>query len=131
MSVNWKGILPTIFGALSAIGGVAAQGKIAALNSAAQTAVKAAVTKVDNGADKLVAAYTSWEASNEVASEAINGTIGVLKGLGLTVPSVETVELHVKAAIADLVGILVPNLPNATVATSATAATDQTSTPAS
>lgn len=136
MSVNWKNILPTVFGALSAIGGVAAQGKIAALNSAAQTAVKAAVTKVDDGIDHLVSAYNSWDEKNPVAAEAITGTIGVLKGLGLSVPSVDTVQIHVKAAIADLVGILVPvsSATTSTVSTPVPAASGNetaTTTPAS
>ncbi|MFT8896751.1 MAG: hypothetical protein ABF968_07280 [Acetobacter sp.] len=130
MSINWKAILPSIFGTLSAIGGVAANGKIAALNSAAQTAVKAAVTKVDGGIDKLVSAYNTFETNNEVVAEAITGTVGVLKGLGLTVPDISTIEIHVKAAIADLAGILVP--VTSTVATTpVAAATEQTTTPAS
>ncbi|MCE0745539.1 hypothetical protein LWC05_16845 [Acetobacter sicerae] len=130
MSIKWKAILPSLFGTLSAVGGVAANGKIAALNSAAQTAVKAAVTKVDGGIDKLVAAYNTFETNNEVVAEAITGTVGVLKGLGLTVPDISTVEIHVKAAIADLAGILVPVTSTATTATTA-ATTDQTTTSAS
>lgn len=133
MGLNWKAILPGLFGALATVGGEAANGKIAALNSAAQTAVKAAVTKTDNGIDKLVAAYNKFEASNEIATEAVNGTIGILKGLGLTVPSVDVVQIHVKAAIADLAGILVPVSASA-VTTDSTAATPvpaaATSTPA-
>ncbi|MFT8804553.1 MAG: hypothetical protein ABF856_05135 [Acetobacter aceti] len=130
MSIKWKAILPSLFGTLSAIGGVAANGKISALNSAAQTGVKAAVTKVDGGIDKLVAAYTKFESDNEVVAEAINGTVSVLRGLGLTVPGLETVEVHVKAAIADLAGILVPVTSTTEPVPSATI-TGQTTTSAS
>lgn len=130
MSINWKAILPSIFGALSAIGGVAANGKIAAVNSAAQTAVKSAVTTVDGGIDKLVAAYTKFETDNEVVAEAITGTAGLLRGLGLTVPSVSTIEIHVKAAIADLAGILVP-VTSTTSGAPVTAAGEQTTASAS
>ncbi|NLI28422.1 MAG: hypothetical protein GX413_13780 [Acetobacter sp.] len=103
--------LASIFSGLSSIaavvGGTGASGRISTINTAAQTAVKAAVTEVDGGIDKLRAAYDKWESGNEVVSTAVNGTITILRNLGLKVPTEDAIVLHVKAAIADLAGILV------------------------
>ncbi|GBQ15200.1 hypothetical protein CFR78_04310 [Komagataeibacter rhaeticus] len=119
MSIKWSAILPDIFAVLGNIGSAAAGNKISAYNTAAQTAVKAAVTKVDGGIDKLQAAFTKWEDSNEVAQEAISGTVTLLRGLGVTVPDLDVVTTHVKAAVADLSGILVPQDTTAQATTTA------------
>lgn len=118
--------LASIFSGLSSIaavvGGTGASGRISTINTAAQTAVKAAVTEVDGGIDKLRAAYDKWESGNEVVSTAVNGTITILRNLGLKVPTEDAIVLHVKAAIADLAGILV-SLDGDTTASSSTSET--------
>ncbi|WP_278368089.1 hypothetical protein [Acetobacter orientalis] len=108
MSFKLSTFLPSLFGILSNVGSAALGDKLTAYNSAAQTAVKAAVTKVDGGIDHLQTAFASWEKSNPVAQEAIDGTTNLLRGLGIAVPKEEVVITHVKAAIADLAGIFVP-----------------------
>ncbi|OUI89899.1 hypothetical protein HK19_13525 [Acetobacter persici] len=107
-SMKLASFLPSLFGLLGNVGSAALGDKMAAYNTAAQTAVKAAVTKVDDGVDHLQAVFTKWEASNPVAQEAIDGTIGLLRDLGIAVPKEDVVVTHVKAAIADLTGIFVP-----------------------
>ncbi|MCH4024022.1 MAG: hypothetical protein LKH33_10430 [Acetobacter sp.] len=118
--------LASIFSGLSSIaavvGGTGASGRISTINTAAQTAVKAAVTEVDGGIDKLRSAYDKWESGNEVVSTAVNGTITILRNLGLKVPTEDAIVLHVKAAIADLAGILV-SLDGDTTASSSTSET--------
>lgn len=108
MSFKLSTFLPSLFGILSNVGSAALGDKLTVYNSAAQTAVKAAVTKVDGGIDHLQTAFANWETSNPVAQEAIDGTISLLRGLGIAVPKEDVVITHVKAAIADLVGIFVP-----------------------
>ncbi|MCE2566185.1 hypothetical protein [Komagataeibacter sp. FNDCF1] len=108
MSIKWSAILPGLFSVLGNIGSAAAGNKLATYNAAAVTAVKSAVTKVDGGVDHLQAAFTKWEDANPVAQEAIKGTVSLLRGLGVTVPDLDVVTTHVKAAVADLSGILVP-----------------------
>lgn len=119
MSIKWSAILPGLFSVLGNIGSAAAGNKLATYNAAAVTAVKSAVTKVDGGVDHLQAAFTKWEDANPVAQEAIAGTVSLLRGLGVTVPDLDVVTTHVKAAVADLSGILVPQDTPAQVATAA------------
>ncbi|OUJ01539.1 hypothetical protein [Acetobacter cibinongensis] len=113
-------LLPSLFGLLGNVGSAALGDKMAAYNTAAQTAVKAAVTKVDDGVDHLQTAFKSWETSNPVAQEAIDGTIGLLRDLGIAVPKQDVVVTHVKAAIADLAGIFVPVPSDAAVPAAST-----------
>lgn len=103
-----KTILPSVFAIAGNLLSVGAGSKLAAYSSAAQTAVKAAVTKADNGVDDIQAAFSKFEASNPVVQEAFDGTVTLLRGLGVAVPKEDVVMTHVKAAIADLVGIFVP-----------------------
>lgn len=108
MSFNLSTFLPGLFGVLGSIGSTALGGKLAVYETAAQTAVKAAVTKADNGIDDLQSAFAKFETANPLVQEALTGTTTILSGLGIKLPSEELVVTHVKAAIADLSGIFVP-----------------------
>lgn len=118
MSFKWKSILPGIVSFFGNLGSGSAGSLLANYQTAAQTAVKAAVTKVDNGIDQLQSAFDKWEDSNPLAKEAITDTTALLKALGIQLPDESAVVTHVKAAVADLAGIFVPQ---ATTATSTTA----------
>ncbi|GFE93516.1 hypothetical protein [Acetobacter persici] len=115
-----KTILPSVFAIAGNLLSVGAGSKLAAYSSAAQTAVKAAVTKVDTGVDDLQTAFGKFEASNPVVQEAFDGTVTLLRGLGVAVPKEDVVMTHVKAAIADLAGIFVPASASADATSSST-----------
>ncbi|GAN97158.1 hypothetical protein Geu3261_0144_030 [Komagataeibacter europaeus NBRC 3261] len=125
MSFKWKSILPGIASFFGNLGSGSASSKLANYETAAQTAVKAAVTKVDNGVDELQSAFNKWEDSNPLVKEAITGATDLLRALGIQVPDENAVVTHVKAAVADLAGIFVPQTTT-TPATTTPAATDAT-----
>ena len=125
MSFKWKNILPGIVSFFGNLGSTSASSLLANYQTSAQTAVKAAVTKVDNGVDWLQAAFDKWEDSNPLAQEAITGATALLKALGIQLPDESAVVTHVKAAVADLAGIFVPQTTTA-AATTTPVATDAT-----
>ncbi|MCW4589363.1 hypothetical protein NO263_02005 [Gluconacetobacter entanii] len=126
MSFKWKSILPGIVSFFGNLGSGSASSKLANYETAAQTAVKAAVTKVDDGIGWLQAAFNQWEDSNPLAKEAITGATDLLKALGIQVPDENAVVTHVKAAVADLAGIFVPQTTTASTTATGTTATDTT-----
>ena len=129
MSFKWKNLLPGVVSFFANLGSGSAGSLLANYQTAAQTAVKAAVTKVDNGVDWLQAAFDKWEDSNPLAKEAITDTTNLLKALGIQLPDESAVVTHVKAAVADLAGIFVPQATAATGAAT-TGASDATATTA-
>ncbi len=121
MSFKWKNILPGIISFFVNLGSGSASSLLANYQTAAQTAVKAAVTKVDNGVDWLQAAFNKWEDNNPLAKEAITDATALLKALGIQLPDESAVVTHVKAAVADLAGIFVPQTSATTGTTTADA----------
>ncbi|WP_308719209.1 hypothetical protein [Komagataeibacter xylinus] len=124
MAVNWKSLLATVFPLVGTVIATATGGTLATYNATAQTAVKSALTKVDGGVTHLQSLFDTWDAANPLAQEAIAGTVSMLRNLGFTVPTEDSVVTHVQAAIADLAGIYVT--PDSTTATASAA----TATPA-
>ncbi|GAB6965976.1 hypothetical protein JCM25156A_32100 [Komagataeibacter kakiaceti JCM 25156] len=118
MAINFATILPGIFSGINALLAASAENKLSTYNAVAQTAIKAAVTKVDDGVTHLQTAFTTFEAANPVVTQAIAEFKELATILGLFVPTEAAVVTHVQAAIADLSGVLVPQ-----TTTTATAAT--------
>ena len=108
MSINWKPLLAPILSFAASAGALALAGKGAKYETIAQTAVKSAVTTVDNGADKLLAMIEKYEAGDEVAVQAVNTFMALATAAGITLPALDVIEAHVKAAIYDLATIIVP-----------------------
>ncbi|NHO33312.1 hypothetical protein [Acetobacter fallax] len=124
MTVSVSGILSSIFPVLNAIIPGVAGGKLSTYSTIAQTAIKSAVTTIDGGISNLQAAYDKFETSNPLVQMSVSEFVTLAKSLGVALPTEDAVITHLKAAVADLAGILVP-VSDATSAT-ATATTATT-----
>ena len=79
---------------------------LAGLNTAAQTAIKAAVTEVNDGLDHLSAAFHTFETANPLVQSALASITTLAPQLGLTaLPTEAELLTHIKAAIAELAAI--------------------------
>lgn len=103
-------VISPVFSVLNAIVPSIAGSKLATSASIAQTAVKSAVTAIDGGVDHLQAAFASFEGSNPVVAASVTEFVTLSKSLGVALPSQDAIVTHVKAAVADLAGILVPQI---------------------
>lgn len=101
-------VISPVFSVLNAIVPSIAGSKLATSASIAQTAVKSAVTAIDGGVDHLQAAFASFEGSNPVVAASVTEFVTLSKSLGVALPTQDAIVTHVKAAVADLAGILVP-----------------------
>ncbi|MXV43926.1 hypothetical protein GS501_02515 [Saccharibacter sp. 17.LH.SD] len=73
----------------------------------AQTAVRSAVTKTDNGLDELVAIYRKYDASHPLVQMAVTEAQNLLRIAGLKVPEAEDLASHIRAAIHDVASVFV------------------------
>ncbi|OUJ17072.1 hypothetical protein [Acetobacter sp. DsW_063] len=108
MSSKLATVLATVYPILNAILPSVAGSKLQTYQTIAQTAVKAAVTSIDGGIDNLTAAYAKFESDNPVFAAAVVEFRTLATALGVSVPTEDAVVTHLKAAVADLAGILVP-----------------------
>lgn len=112
-----------LFSVLNAIVPSIAGSKLATSASIAQTAVKSAVTAIDSGVDHLQAAFANFETRNPVVAASVTEFVTLSKSLGVALPTQDAIVTHVKAAVADLAGILVPQVAPATPAPAAVTVT--------
>lgn len=132
MSVSVMGILSPLLSVINAIVPTLVGSKLSNYSSIAQTAVKSAVTSIDGGIDKLQAAFDTFEAGNQVVAASVAEFVTLANSLGIALPKEDAIVTHLKAAIADLSGILVPQTADTTpvaapIASVATATTSTTS----
>lgn len=73
----------------------------------AQTAVRSAVTKTDDGLDHLVAVYRRYDAAHPLVQTAIAEAQNLLRLSGLKTPSAEELGSHIRAAIHDVASAFV------------------------
>ncbi|EHH67581.1 hypothetical protein [Gluconobacter morbifer] len=83
-------------------------GKGAAYQKIASQAVRAAVTSTDNGVDKLVTSFTTFEASEPLVQTAAGEFVTLAKAAGFSVPELDAVQAHIKSAIYDLATAIIP-----------------------
>ncbi len=74
----------------------------------AQTAVRSAVTKTDDGLASLVAVYQRWDESHPLVQTAVAEARELLRLAGLNAPDAAGLATHVRAAIHDLASAFVP-----------------------
>lgn len=74
----------------------------------AQTAVRSAITKTDNGLNHLVEVYQRWDESHPLVQTAIAEARELLRLAGLNAPDAAGLATHVRAAIHDLASAFVP-----------------------
>lgn len=103
-----------LFSVLNAIVPSIAGSKLATSASIAQTAVKSAVTAIDGGVDHLQAAFANFESRNPVVAASVTEFVILSESLGVALPTQDAIVTHVKAAVADLAGILAPQVVPAT-----------------
>lgn len=131
MKIAWTTILGPVFSVLNSVIPAIAGSKLATYSSVAQAAVKSAVTTVDGGIDKLQSAFDKFENGNPIVASAVSEFTTLAKSLGVELPTEDAIVTHLKAAVADLAGIFVPQINTPVpAATEATAATANTTTPA-
>ncbi|MBB2160103.1 hypothetical protein [Gluconacetobacter sacchari] len=122
MAIDWKSILGSAFAVVNGVAGASAAGKLSTYNTVAQTAIKAAVTKVDGGVDQLKTAFDTFETANPLVAQALTEFSTLATTLGLTLPTEDGIVTHIKAAIADLQGMFVPDTSTASAGTTTPAA---------
>ncbi|KXV50585.1 hypothetical protein AD945_01745 [Gluconobacter albidus] len=83
-------------------------GKGAAYQKIASQAVRSAVTATDNGVDKLVTSFKTFEASEPLVQTAISEFVTLAKAAGFSVPELDAVQSHIKSAIYDLATAFIP-----------------------
>lgn len=83
-------------------------GKGARYQKVAENAIRAAVTATDGGLDHLVSSFREFEAANPLVQAAVTEFDTLAKAAGITVPSLDAVQSHIKSAIYDLATTLVP-----------------------
>ncbi|GBR09461.1 hypothetical protein [Gluconobacter frateurii] len=106
-------ITPVIASAIS--------GKGARYQKIANQAVRSAVTATNGGIDHLVTSFKTFESENPLVQTAISEFATLAVAAGVSVPSLDAVQSHLKSAIYDLATTLVP-LDQLTDATSDDAA---------
>ncbi|MFT8645659.1 hypothetical protein [Gluconacetobacter sp.] len=126
MSIKWSSFLPGLFATANTVAVATVAGKLSGYNTIAQSAVKAAVTTVDNGIDHLRSSFDTFLTSNPVVQSAVTEFGTLAQTVGLDVPTEDQIVTHVKAAIFDLAGSIVPasvlaSTPATTVATTTAA----------
>lgn len=97
-------------------------GKGAAYQKIASQAVRSAVTATDNGIDKLVTSFTTFETSEPLVQTAISEFVTLAKAAGFSVPELTAVQSHIKSAIYDLATAIIPDDQLTTTTSTATAA---------
>lgn len=122
--MSYLNILQTVFSALNALIPSIAGNKLANYSSIAQVAVKSAVTTVDGGIDQLQSAFNSFESANPVVELSVAEFTTLAKSLGVSLPTQDAIVSHLKAAVADLAGILVPTIAPTQGAATADASAD-------
>lgn len=73
----------------------------------AQTAVRSAVTRTDDGLSHLVAVYRRYDASHPLVQTAIAEAQNLLRLSGLKAPSADELGSHIRAAIHDVASAFV------------------------
>jgi hypothetical protein len=134
MSLNLGSLLTTVFGASGSgasetevalatqvVGAVVGNNSLTALNTASVSAIKSLVTEADNGIDQLQASFTKFEASQPLVTNGIQLAVALAKSQGLSIPSEDIVQTHIKAAIADVAAIFGVTAPATTAAPAAPA----------
>ncbi len=116
MNIDWKSLLGSAGSMINGVVEASAAGKLSTYNTVAQTAIKAAVTKVDGGVDQLKTAFDTFETTNPLVAQALTEFSTLATTLGLTLPTEDGIVTHVKAAIADLQGMFVPDTSTPTPA---------------
>ena len=130
MKIAWTTILGPVFSVLNSVIPAIAGSKLATYSSVAQAAVKSAVTTVDGGIDKLQAAFDKFENGNPIVASAVSEFTTLAKSLGVELPTEDAIVTHLKAAVADLAGIFVPQITPVPAATETAVAAPSTTTPA-
>mgnify|MGYP001295595835 CR=1 FL=1 len=130
MKIAWTSILGPVFSVLNSVIPAIAGSKLATYSSVAQAAVKSAVTTVDGGIDKLQAAFDKFENGNPIVASAVSEFTTLAKSLGVELPTEDAIVTHLKAAVADLAGIFVPQITPVPAATETAVAAPSTTTPA-
>lgn len=118
--IAWATILSPVFGILNAVIPAIAGSKMKTYSSVAQAAVKSAVATVDGGVDKLQTAFDKFEAENPVVAAAISEFTTLAKSLGFELPTEAAIVVHLKAAVTDLAGTIMPQTSAASEPTSTT-----------
>lgn len=121
--MNFKSLIAPLLTMAAPILGSVIAGKGVKYQGIAQVAVKSAVTKIDGGIDKLVAAFDKFESGNEVVQEATTEFLALAKQAGFVLPTVDVVQAHLKAAIYDLATAIAPNAGLVSPATTLTSPT--------
>ncbi len=122
MNIDWKSLLGSAGSMINGVVEASAAGKLSTYNTVAQTAIKAAVTKVDGGVDQLKASFDAFETANPLVAQALTEFSTLATTLGLTLPTEDGIVTHIKAAIADLQGMFVPQPPTTSAGTATPAA---------
>lgn len=73
----------------------------------AQTAVRSAVTRTDDGLNHLVAVYRKYDAAHPLVQTAIAEAQNLLRLTGLKAPSADELGSHIRAAIHDVASAFV------------------------
>ncbi|MBM9400361.1 hypothetical protein JUN65_01975 [Gluconacetobacter azotocaptans] len=108
MSIKLASFLPGLFATANTVAAATVAGKLSGYGTIAQQAIKSAVTTVDGGIDHLRSAYDTYKSANPVVSTAVGEFATLAETVGLQVPSLDQIETHLKAAIYDLAGAVVP-----------------------
>ena len=100
-------------------------GVISKYGSVANTAVRSAITKTDNGLHHLVSVYQKWDAAHPLVQTALSEAAVLIRLTGLKVPDADALETHVRAAIHDLASAVVdvPTVDTGSTAQSSPATT--------
>ncbi|MCP9320122.1 hypothetical protein KBX73_10130 [Acetobacter persici] len=106
--IAWATILSPVFGILNAVIPAIAGSKMKTYSSIAQAAVKSAVVTAVGGVDKLQAAFDKFEADNPVVAAAVSEFTTLAKSLGFELPTEDAIVVHLKAAVTDLAGTIMP-----------------------
>lgn len=108
MAVNWKSLITPLLTIAAPVVSSLIAGRGTKYEDIAKNAVRSAVVTVDHGLDHVRDLIVSYDRNNPIVAEAISTFQTFASAAGVTIPGIDVIETHVKAAIGDLATILVP-----------------------
>ncbi|GBQ08917.1 hypothetical protein [Saccharibacter floricola] len=105
--MTFSNVLTKVAPLLSSILEPAFGGLFHKYGAVAETAVRSAITKSDNGLNALVAVYRHYDETHPLVQTAISEAQSLLKMAGLNAPDADGLAMHIRAAIHDLASAFV------------------------
>nr|WP_294917328.1 hypothetical protein [uncultured Neokomagataea sp.] len=109
---NWKGLITPALTMATPFLASLISGRGTRYETIAQQAVSSAVVTVNQGLDHVRDLIDVYERTNPLVSEAISTFQTLASAAGVSIPSIDVIETHIKAAVGDLAAIVVqPKTP--------------------